>query len=80
MINVSRFIVYSSSHTRLRQLADFPSLIVRLSFAHPSLILRSSFGVGISKNMGEKIVLVFCFELIIYYLCKKKNNLWTQSE
>ena len=62
MINVSRFIVYSSSHTRLRQLADFRSLI-----------LRSSFGVGISKNMGEKIVLVFCFELIIYYLCKKKK-------
>ena len=55
------YFVYSSSHTRLRQLADFPSLI-----------LRSSFGVGISKNMGEKILLVFCFELIIYYLCKKK--------
>ena len=55
------YFVYSSSHTRLRQLADFSSLIV-----------RSSFGVGISKNMGEKILLVFCFELIIYYLCKKK--------
>ncbi|WP_448826961.1 hypothetical protein [Capnocytophaga bilenii] len=33
-----------SSHTRLCQLADFPSLILRLSFAYPSLILRSSFG------------------------------------
>ena len=65
---------FPSSHTRLRQLADFPSLIVRSSFAYRSLILRSSFGVGISKNMGEKILLVFCFELIIYYLCKKKNN------
>ncbi|WP_454975830.1 hypothetical protein [Capnocytophaga bilenii] len=30
-------------HTRLRQLADFPSLILRSSFAHPSLNLRSSF-------------------------------------
>ncbi|MBB1547164.1 MAG: hypothetical protein HG435_002890 [Capnocytophaga sp.] len=35
--------VYYSSHTRLRQLADFPSLILRLSFAYPSLILRLSF-------------------------------------
>ncbi|WP_454975803.1 hypothetical protein [Capnocytophaga bilenii] len=34
-----------ASHTRLRQLADFPSVrfIFRSSFAHPSLILRSSF-------------------------------------
>ncbi|WP_315507098.1 hypothetical protein [Capnocytophaga leadbetteri] len=31
---------YRSSHTRLRQLADFPSLIVRSSFAHRSLIVR----------------------------------------
>ncbi|WP_454986723.1 hypothetical protein [Capnocytophaga bilenii] len=30
-----------SSHTQLRQLADFPSLILRLSFAYPSLNLRS---------------------------------------
>ena len=29
------FVIYS-----LRQLADFPSLILRLSFAYPSLILR----------------------------------------
>ena len=49
-------IAYPSSHTRLCQLADFPSLILRhilgcassptflrLSFAYPSLILRSSF-------------------------------------
>ena len=28
---------YPSSHTRLRQLADFPSLILRSSFAKPSL-------------------------------------------
>ena len=34
---------YPSSHTRLRQLADFPSLILRLSFAYPSLNLRLSF-------------------------------------
>ena len=34
---------YPSSHTRLCQLADFPSLILRLSFAYPSLILRSTF-------------------------------------
>ena len=32
------FVIYS-----LRQLADFPSLILRLSFAYPSLILRLSF-------------------------------------
>ena len=69
------YFVYSSSHTRLRQLADFPSLIVRhiLGCASSPTFLRSSFGVGISKNMGEKILLVFCFELIIYYLCKKKK-------
>ncbi|WP_315543638.1 hypothetical protein [Capnocytophaga leadbetteri] len=30
---------YPSSHTQLRQLADFPSLIVRSSFAHHSLLL-----------------------------------------
>ena len=49
-------IAYPSSHTRLCQLADFPSLILRhilgcassptflrLSFAYPSLILRLSF-------------------------------------
>lgn len=30
---------HRSSHTQLRQLADFPSLIVRLSFAHRSLLL-----------------------------------------
>jgi len=30
-------IAYPSSHTRLCQLADFPSLILRLRFAHPSL-------------------------------------------
>ena len=51
--------------------ASSPTFL-RLSFAYSSLILRSSFGVGISKNMGEKILLIFCFELIIYYLCKKK--------
>ncbi|WP_454975564.1 hypothetical protein [Capnocytophaga bilenii] len=34
---------YPSSHTRLCQLADFPSLILRLSFAQPSLNLRSTF-------------------------------------
>ena len=34
---------YPSSHTQLRQLADFPSLILRLSFAYPSLNLRSRF-------------------------------------
>ena len=69
------YFVYSSSHTRLHQLADFPSSHTRLRQLadFPSLILRSSFGVGISKNMGEKILLVFCFELIIYYLCKKKK-------
>ena len=39
----SRTGFYPSSHTRLRQLADFPSLILRLSFAYPSLILRSTF-------------------------------------
>ena len=50
----------------------YSSFILRLFFAYRSLILRSSFGVGISKNMGEKILLVFCFKLIIYYLCKKK--------
>ncbi|WP_454975633.1 hypothetical protein [Capnocytophaga bilenii] len=33
-----------ASHTRLCQLADFPSLILRLSFAQPSLNLRSGFG------------------------------------
>jgi len=37
------FIVYCSSHTQLRQLADFPSLIVRSSFAYHSLIIRLSF-------------------------------------
>ena len=52
MIRVLYF-VYSSLHTRLRQLADFPSLILRLSFAYPSLILRSSFGVGISEVKGR---------------------------
>ena len=31
---------YPSSHTRLCQLADFPSLILRSSFAHPSLKVR----------------------------------------
>ncbi|WP_454986950.1 hypothetical protein [Capnocytophaga bilenii] len=33
--------VYPSSHTRLRQLADFPSLILRSSFAEGSLSLYS---------------------------------------
>ncbi|WP_304347055.1 hypothetical protein [Capnocytophaga leadbetteri] len=32
---------HRSSHTQLRQLADFPSLIIRSSFAHRSLIVRS---------------------------------------
>ena len=34
-----------ASHTQLRQLADFPSLKVRSSFAHPSLgrIMNSEF-------------------------------------
>ncbi|WP_448826385.1 hypothetical protein [Capnocytophaga bilenii] len=36
----SRTGFYPSSHTRLCQLADFPSLILRLSFAYPSLNLR----------------------------------------
>ena len=36
------YFVYSSLHTRLRQLADFPSLILRLSF-----------GVGISEVKGK---------------------------
>ncbi|EKY07455.1 hypothetical protein HMPREF9075_02065 [Capnocytophaga sp. oral taxon 332 str. F0381] len=31
---------FPSSHTRLHQLADFPSLILRLSFAQPSLEVR----------------------------------------
>jgi len=40
---------YPSSHTRLRQLGAsrtgfYPSLNLRLSFAHPSLILRWRFG------------------------------------
>ena len=30
-------VIFCSPHTRLRQLADFPSLILRLSFAHRSL-------------------------------------------
>ncbi|WP_170069092.1 hypothetical protein [Capnocytophaga leadbetteri] len=30
---------HHSSHTQLRQLADFPSLIIRSSFAHRSLLL-----------------------------------------
>ncbi|KHE70277.1 MULTISPECIES: hypothetical protein [Capnocytophaga] len=30
---------HRSSHTQLRQLADFPSLIIRSSFAHRSLLL-----------------------------------------
>jgi len=38
------FVTYSadfpSSHTQLRQLADFPSLILRSSFAYPSLKVR----------------------------------------
>jgi len=34
---------YPSSHTRLCQLADFPSLNLRSTFAYPSLILRLSF-------------------------------------
>ncbi|WP_288897013.1 hypothetical protein [uncultured Capnocytophaga sp.] len=29
-----------ASHTRLRQLADFPSLILRSTFAQPSLKVR----------------------------------------
>ncbi|WP_454985813.1 hypothetical protein [Capnocytophaga bilenii] len=36
----SRTAFYPSSHTRLRQLADFPSLILRLSFAEGSLKVR----------------------------------------
>ena len=62
------YFVYSSSHTRLRQLADFPSSHTRLRqladfpSSHtrlrqladfPSLILRSSFGVGISEVKGR---------------------------
>ena len=35
-----------ASHTRLRQLADFPLLILRSSFAQPSLNLRSRFAGG----------------------------------
>ncbi|WP_454974964.1 hypothetical protein [Capnocytophaga bilenii] len=37
---------FPSSHTRLRQLADFPSLNLRSTFANPSLILRSTFGAS----------------------------------
>ncbi|EKY12570.1 hypothetical protein HMPREF9075_00285 [Capnocytophaga sp. oral taxon 332 str. F0381] len=33
-----------SSHTRLRQLADYPSLILRSSFAEGSLKVRSGWG------------------------------------
>ena len=40
---------YPSSHTRLCQLADFPSLILRLSFAQGSLKVRSRFAQGSLK-------------------------------
>ena len=36
-LGASRTSFYLSSHTRLRQLADFPSLILRSSFAEGSL-------------------------------------------
>ena len=38
-----------SSHTRLCQLADFPSLILRSSFAQPSLKVRSRFAPAEGK-------------------------------
>ena len=42
-LKAKRGVIFRSSHTRLRQLADFPSLILRLSFAHRSLIVRCKY-------------------------------------
>ncbi len=44
---------YPSSHTRLRQLADFPSLILRSTFAQPSLKVRRKFGGSSEKQWGQ---------------------------
>ena len=41
-LGVSSVRAAQASHTRLRQLADFPSLNLRSSFAEPSLNLRSN--------------------------------------
>ncbi|WP_315015531.1 hypothetical protein [Capnocytophaga leadbetteri] len=46
---------FRSSHTRLCQLADFPSLIVRSSFTHRSLIVHSSFTQCIVKIASKKM-------------------------
>ena len=53
----SRTSFYLSSHTRLRQLADFPSLILRSSFAQPSLKVRSAY----TLNRGWKIEKIFVY-------------------
>ena len=45
----SRTAFYPSSHTRLRQLADFPSVRAALAF-YLSLNLRSSFAEGSLKG------------------------------
>ena len=52
------FFAYRSSHTRLRQLADFPSLIVRLTFAHPSFILYRLYRVAIKRNNQYLFIVV----------------------
>ena len=70
-----------SSHTRLRQLADFPSLNLRSTFAYPSLNLRHILGCassptflrcGIAVQNGTFWVGIktkFARLLIILYLC-----------
>ena len=52
------FFAYRSSHTRLRQLADFRSLIVRLTFAHPVSFLYRLYRVAIKRNNQYLFIVV----------------------
>ena len=62
---------YPSSHTRLCQLADFPSLVLKGTY------IQSKKKVGI-KDFSSSFI---CFLKIIYYFCtlKSKANIPLQS-
>ncbi|MBB1569512.1 MAG: hypothetical protein HG435_008450 [Capnocytophaga sp.] len=57
---------HRSSHTQLRQLADFRSLIIRSSFAHRSLIVRSCCILSV-LYYREKIFLISKLCLYLWF-------------
>ncbi|WP_311321911.1 hypothetical protein [Capnocytophaga leadbetteri] len=69
---------YRSSHTRLRQLADFPSLIIRSSFAHHSLIIRSSFAhhsLIVRSSFGGRECIFLCWRELVARVSITPNSL-----